>query len=160
MERNDAPNAAGGGGMPEANEFSGSGSRPIDSFDFSGSAGIADQASRGVREKLADVLQSGAEKLRERGARGGTGEGDTSSATFTGVTGGGTVAVETDAGTGVQVTDRVAGGMDAAASWLRDADIDGLKHGIERQVKEHPARTLLIAAGVGYLLGRAFRRDH
>lgn len=166
MERNDgpAPSAADRGGTPEANEFSGSGSRPIDSFDFSGSAGIADQATSraGVREKLADALSSGAEKLRERGARGSTDTagGDTSAATFAGVTGGGTVSVETDALGGAQVTDRVAGGMDAAANWLREADIDGLKQGIERQVKEHPARTLLIAAGVGYLLGRAFRRDH
>ena len=165
MERNDgpAPNAADRGGMPEANEFSGSGSRPIDSFDFSGSAGVADQASRaGVREKLADALSSGADKLRERGARSGgdAASGDSSAATFAGVTGGGTVSVETDAGAGAQVTERVAGGMDAAADWLREADIDGLKQGIERQVKEHPARTLLIAAGVGYLLGRAFRKDH
>lgn len=168
MERNDGPNAADRGGMPEANEFSGSGSRPIDSFDFSGSAGMTDEASRtagrpDVREKLAGALSSGAEKLRERAARRGTGErvpGDASSATFAGVTGGGTVSVETDAVSGAHVTDRVAGGMDAAADWLREADIDGLKQGIERQVKEHPARTLLIAAGIGYLLGRALRKDH
>jgi hypothetical protein len=29
--------------------------------------------------------------------------------------------------------------------------------GIEQQVKEHPGRTLLIAAGLGYLLGKALR---
>jgi hypothetical protein len=49
--------------------------------------------------------------------------------------------------------------MEATADWLRDADIDGIKTGIERQVKEHPGRTLLIAAGLGYLIGRAFRGD-
>ena len=58
-----------------------------------------------------------------------------------------------------QAASRVAGGMDAAADWLRDADLDSLKTGLERQVKEHPGRTLLIAAGLGYLLGKAFRRD-
>jgi hypothetical protein len=164
MERNDGSNAADRGGMPEANEFSGSGSKPIDSFDFSGSAGVTDEAPPmattrgGVREKLADVLESSAGRLRERGAKGGDANPDRSAATFAGVTGGGTVSVETEAGGGGQVTDRVAGGMDAAANWLREADIDGLKQGIERQVKEHPARTLLIAAGVGYLLGRAFRK--
>lgn len=159
MERNDGPNAADRGGMPEANEFSGSGSKPIDSFDFSGSAGMADQTGRpGVRDKLADVLQSGAERLRERGAKAADANPDTSSATFAGVTGGGSVSVESDAGR-APVTERVAGGMDAAAGWLREADIDGLKQGIERQVKEHPARTLMIAAGIGYLLGRALRRD-
>lgn len=166
MERNDgpAPNAADRGGMPEPSEFSGSGSRPIDGFDFSGSPGVADQATSraGVRDKLADALSSGAEKLRERSARSSSDAAskDTSAATFAGVTGGGTVSVETDAGGGAQVTERVAGGMDTAANWLREADIDGLKQGIERQVTEHPGRTLLIAAGVGYLLGRAFRKDH
>jgi hypothetical protein len=58
-----------------------------------------------------------------------------------------------------QVSDKVAGGMQATADWLREADLDGLKTGIENQVKEHPGRTLLIAAGLGYLIGRAFRKD-
>ena len=53
---------------------------------------------------------------------------------------------------------------DVLDSWLRGtrtgtrADIDGLKTSIERQVKEHPGRTLLIAIGMGYLIGKAFRR--
>lgn len=159
MERNDGPNAAERSGMPEANEFSGS--KPIDSFDFSGTAGMADTPAgrAGMRERLADVLESGAGKLRERGAKAGSENPDTSGATFAGVTGGGTVAIETDGASGAQVSERVAGGMDAAANWLREADIDGLKQGIERQVKEHPARTLMIAAGIGYLLGRAFRTN-
>src|SRR5688500_12031878 len=169
MERNDGPDAADHGGTPEANEFSGSGSQPIDSFDFSGSVGmagkpprseaLADQpASRGgVREKLADVLESGAERLRERG-KAGEANPDTSSATFAGATGGGSVSLDSDAEGGAQVTERVAGGMDAAANWLRDVDIDGLKQGIERQLKEHSGCTLLIAAGIAYLLGRALRK--
>ena len=56
-----------------------------------------------------------------------------------------------------EVSTNVAGGMQATASWLRDADIDGLKSGIEKQVREHPARSLLIAIGLGYLIGKAFR---
>jgi hypothetical protein len=48
--------------------------------------------------------------------------------------------------------------MQSTADWLRDADIDGLKSGLERQIKEHPGRTLLMAAGLGYLLGKAFRK--
>jgi len=32
-----------------------------------------------------------------------------------------------------------------------------MKSGIERQVKDHPGRTLAIAVGVGYLLGKAIR---
>jgi hypothetical protein len=57
-----------------------------------------------------------------------------------------------------QVSGRVAGGMQATADWLRDADLDSLRSGVERQVKEHPGRTLLIAVGVGYLLGKALRK--
>jgi hypothetical protein len=167
MERNDGPNAAEPGGTPEANEFSGSGARPIEGFDFSGSTGLTGNASptrtspSSMRDKLADVLESGAGRLRERGARdaGADSNTDTSAATFAGVTGGGTVALETDGRTGAHVSERVAGGMDAAANWIREADIDGLRQGIERQVKEHPARTLIIAAGIGYLLGRAFRTN-
>ena len=56
-----------------------------------------------------------------------------------------------------QVTTRVAGGMEGAADWLREADLDGLKSSIEQQVKDHPGRTLLIAVGLGYLLGKALR---
>ena len=57
-----------------------------------------------------------------------------------------------------QVPTKVAGGMDATASWLREADLDSLRVSIEAQVKEHPGRTLLIAVGVGYLLGKALRK--
>jgi hypothetical protein len=56
------------------------------------------------------------------------------------------------------VSNRVAGGMQQTADWIRDADVESMKAGIEQQVKEHPGRTLLIAAGIGYLLGKAFRR--
>ena len=48
--------------------------------------------------------------------------------------------------------------MQSTADWLRDADLDGMREGVERQVKEHPGRSLLIAVGLGYLLGKAFRK--
>jgi hypothetical protein len=99
-----------------------------------------------AKNKLADALESGADKLRQRG----------SSGQLSGSTGSANVTVSAD-GVG-QVTDRVAGGMQATADWLRDADLDGMRVGIERQVKEHPGRTLLFAVGVGYLLGKAFRK--
>ena len=57
-----------------------------------------------------------------------------------------------------EATNQLAGGLQASADWLRDADIDGLKSGIERQVKDHPGRTLAVAVGLGYLLGKAFRK--
>jgi hypothetical protein len=99
-----------------------------------------------AKNKLADALESGAEKLRQRGGR-----GQLSASTET--------TEVTVSGDGVsQVTNKVAGGMQATADWLRDADLDNMRLGVERQVKEHPGRTLLIAVGLGYLLGKAFRK--
>ena len=183
MERNDGtidPGTA--AGQSGANEFSGSGSVPPSgstppsagstsgeaSFDFKGSAETGEQ--RNLRErarelggtvreragtaknKLADVLESGAGRLRDRG------QGST--ATFAGASGDGTAtaAVAND-GRMSEVSERVAGGMQASAEWLRDADLDSLKASVEQQAREHPGRTLLIAAGLGYLLGRAFRNN-
>ncbi|MGH7678908.1 MAG: hypothetical protein ACRENU_10610 [Gemmatimonadaceae bacterium] len=100
-----------------------------------------------ARDKLASALESGADRLRERGHGGST---------FAAATGEGTTAIRSD-GRVAQVSDRLAGGMEATADFLRTADLDDLKSGIEKQVREHPGRTLLIAAGLGYLIGRAFR---
>ena len=51
--------------------------------------------------------------------------------------------------------DQLARGLDGTAQWLRDGDLKG---DIENQIKTNPGRTLLIAAGLGYLLGKAFRK--
>ena len=104
-----------------------------------------------MKNSLADALTSGADKLRHRGTSSG------STAQYAGATDAGTVGVESDGRT-TQVTNKVASGMDATADWLRDADLAGLRTSIEGQVKEHPGRTLLIAAGLGYLLGKALRK--
>ncbi len=106
-----------------------------------------------MKNSLADALHSGAEKLRQRTTSTST-TGSTSQ--LAGATQAGSVAVTADNRT-AQVGNKVASGMDAAADFIRDADLDSLKTGVERQVKEHPGRTLLIAAGLGYLLGKAFR---
>lgn len=100
-----------------------------------------------AKDKLADALESGADKLRNRGRSG----------QLSGSTGSADISISND-GTVAQVTDKVAGGMQATADWLRDADLDSMREGVERQVKEHPGRTLLIAVGLGYLLGKAFRK--
>jgi hypothetical protein len=102
-----------------------------------------------LKDSLADALDSGADKLRQR-AGGQSGQ-------LAGAIGSGSTAIDGD-GRLTQVGGKVAGGMEATADWLREADLDGLKSGLEAQVKEHPGRTLLIAAGLGYLLGKAFRK--
>jgi ElaB/YqjD/DUF883 family membrane-anchored ribosome-binding protein len=103
-----------------------------------------------LKQTLANALESGAERLRSQGAGGGQIAG--SSAT------GGSDAMVSDGNRLSEATNQLAGGLQASADWLRDADLDGLKSGVERQVKEHPGRTLAVAVGVGYLLGKAFRK--
>jgi hypothetical protein len=100
--------------------------------------------TRNLQSTLADRLDQGAEKLRNRTS--------TSSPTLAGATGEGSVAVSADDRAKMQ--ESVARGMQKSADWLRNGD---LKADIEHQVRENPGRTLLVALGVGYLLGKAFR---
>lgn len=111
---------------------------------------VRDKAGN-LKTTIADALESGAERLRQQAASG--------SGQFAGAnaTGGSTGAIADDNRL-VQTSNQLAGGMQASADWLRDADLDGLKSGIERQVKEHPGRSLAVAVGLGYLLGKALRR--
>ena len=107
---------------------------------------VRDRAGN-MKNSLADMLESGADKLRQRASN----DGQLAGATTAGST---TVSD----GRVAQVTDRVATGMSATADFLRDADLDSMRSGIERQVKEHPGRTLLMAVGLGYLIGKAVRK--
>jgi hypothetical protein len=113
---------------------------------LSGVGSTVREKAGSAKDSLANALEAGAGKLRARGGDGMPAAGATD----------GSVAVAD--GRMSQVTSRVAGGMEGAADWLRDADLDGLKGSIEQQVKEHPGRTLLIAVGLGYLLGKAVRK--
>lgn len=105
---------------------------------------VKEKASN-IPAMLADGLEAGAQALRHR--QPATSE----------TTAGSSVAVANDSGIAA-VTDTLASGMQSSADWLRDADLDKLKAGVEKQVKEHPARSLLVALGAGYLIGKAFRR--
>jgi hypothetical protein len=107
--------------------------------------GKAKEKARELQSTLADRLDAGAEKLRQRS------QGNTLAA----ATADGTAAVATDDRM-AKVNDSLASGMTKSADWLRNGD---LKADIEHQVRENPGRTLLIALGVGYLLGKAFRSD-
>lgn len=111
---------------------------------------VRDRAGH-MKDSLADALEGGADKLRHRAHPSSDQSGN-----LAGATNAGSVAMG-DGRVG-QVTDRVAAGMDKTAGWLRDADLEGVRTTIETQVKEHPGRTLLIAAGLGYLLGKALRK--
>jgi hypothetical protein len=81
--------------------------------------------------------------------------GQVKDATLATATEGSSVSAPADARM-ANVQDSVARGMNKSADWLRNGD---LRADIERQVRENPGRTLLIALGLGYVLGKAFRNN-
>ena len=104
-----------------------------------------------LKHSLADALESGAERLRQQAAGGGQTAGAAA-------TGGSVGMVSDESNRMAGMSNQVAGGLQASADWLRDADLDGLRSGLEQQVKDHPGRTLAVAVGLGYLLGKAIRK--
>jgi hypothetical protein len=104
---------------------------------------VKDKAA-GLPGLLADGLEAGARALKQKQPAAVSGDGSA-------------VAPSSDSNI-TAVTETLASGMQSSADWLREADIDKLKAGVEQQVKEHPARSLLIALGAGYLIGKALRR--
>jgi ElaB/YqjD/DUF883 family membrane-anchored ribosome-binding protein len=71
--------------------------------------------------------------IRERGEQMGAGSGAGSSAAM------------------------VADKLDAASTYLRDKDSAQLIADLERVVREKPTQSLLVAAGVGFLLSKILR---
>jgi len=148
-----------GGGAPVGGVSTGT--VPSDAGgQMGGQTGRAGQAKEKVQEKygqvkdkarelqssLADRLDAGADKLRQRNQN----------ATLAGATStGGSAGVVSEERV-ANVQDSVARGMNKSADWLRNGD---MKADIEKQVRENPGRTLLIALGVGYVLGKAFRSN-
>ena len=94
-----------------------------------------------LKTQLADKLETGAGRLRRQATN--TEKIDDAIAV--------TKERVADAG------DRVATGMERSAEWLRSANLSAVQQKLERQVRENPGRTLLIAGAIGYLLGRAFK---
>ena len=153
--------APAGGSDYSANQSNAAGT--TDTVGTSGQTNTVDQAKTTVQNKfsqvkdkarelqstLADRLDAGADKLRQRT------QNVNANATLAGATTGASTSVATDDRV-ANVQDSVARGMQKSADWLRNGD---LKTDIERQVRENPGRTLLIALGVGYILGKAFRNN-
>ena len=108
--------------------------------------GQVKEKARDLQSTLADKLDAGADKLRQR----------SSSGTMAGATDGGSVAAATE-NRMANVQDSTARAMSKSADWLRNGDLKG---DIEKQVRENPGRTLLIALGLGYVLGKAFRGNN
>lgn len=104
--------------------------------------GTVKEKASNLSATLADRLEAGAEKLRQRGQ----------ASQFAGVDG---QTVGTSNEQMSALTNRLAGGMQGTADILRNGDLKG---SIETQVRENPARTLLIAVAAGYLLGKALKK--
>ena len=93
-----------------------------------------------LKSTLADKLEQGAGRLRQKASTTSTAE----------------MGAEAEA-KARKTSDRLAMGMENTAGWLRNADVDSMKSGLESQVRSNPGRTLLVALGVGYVFGRLFR---
>jgi ElaB/YqjD/DUF883 family membrane-anchored ribosome-binding protein len=94
-----------------------------------------------MKTQLADKLETGAGRLRQRATN--TQKLDN--------------AISTTKQRVLETSDRVATGMERSANWLRNANVTSFQQGLERQVRDNPGRTLLIAGAIGYLLGRVFK---
>ena len=103
--------------------------------------GQAKERATELKSTLADKLEQGAQSLRQQGG----------SQQFAGANG---------ATTGSEALGRyatpAAAAMERTAEFLRGEG--DLKGAIEEQVRTNPGRTLLIAVGLGYVLGKAIRR--
>lgn len=110
--------------------------------------GQARSKAHDLKNRFADQLDAGADRLRTRGTAGEPAY----------ATGDGMSAISAPASTQDRVGDKVAGGMHSTAEWLRQNDLDSMKRGVEEQVRTNPGRSLLIAAVAGYLIGKVIRR--
>jgi len=105
--------------------------------------GQAKEKATELKATLADKLDQGAQSLRNQ--QGGGQQ-------FAGANGA-TMGADSSLG---KYAAPAAGAMEATAQFLRgEGDIKGA---IEEQVRTAPGRTLLIAVGLGYVLGKAIRR--
>lgn len=52
---------------------------------------------------------------------------------------------------------RLAGGMESTAHYVREASTDELRHGFESQLRRNPVQTLLVAGVAGFIIGRMLR---
>jgi hypothetical protein len=89
---------------------------------------------------LADLLESSARAIRSRGPSAADAAG--------GAVGDG--AAERLA----QTSEATADVLERGAMWLRENDLSDIEGRITGQLERHPARTLLVAAGIGFLLSR------
>lgn len=82
-------------------------------------------------DKAADAMDRGADMLRERGNQQG--------------------------GTVGQVAGTAADAMESAGAYLHDSNTGEMMDQVEAYIRKNPTQSLLIAAGVGFVLAKAFK---
>jgi ElaB/YqjD/DUF883 family membrane-anchored ribosome-binding protein len=127
-------------GSASASELKSSGTPQVYDGADDATASVRDRAVQ-MKTQLADKLETGAGRLRQRATN--TQKLDN--------------AISTTKQRVLETSDRVATGMERSANWLRNANVTSFQQGLERQVRDNPGRTLLIAGAIGYLLGRVFK---
>jgi ElaB/YqjD/DUF883 family membrane-anchored ribosome-binding protein len=89
-----------------------------------------DRADQGMH-RAAEGLDQAAGMIRERGGQQG--------------------------GTMGSMATTAADGLDKASTYLRDKDTDQLMGDLEAYIRQNPTQSLLIAAGVGFVLSKVFK---
>lgn len=89
-----------------------------------------DKADEGL-DKAADSMDRGAQMLREKGHEQGGKVGE--------------------------VADTAADAMQSASGYLRETNTAEMMDQVEAYIRQNPTQSLLIAAGVGFVLARAFK---
>ena len=102
-----------------------------------GAHGPRARINQGMRE-LADQIELAAERLEElAGDRLGDASGPLARAG--------------------EIAQGVVGRMDTAADYLRTNDVDDVRRGLERRVRERPLQSILIAVAAGWVAGKILR---
>jgi ElaB/YqjD/DUF883 family membrane-anchored ribosome-binding protein len=94
-------------------------------------AGKAQHHADEGMDKAADAMDKGAQMLRERGREQG--------------------------GTVGSVAGTAADAMESAGSYLHETNTSEMMDQVEAYIRQNPTQSLLIAAGVGFVLAKAFK---
>ena len=55
------------------------------------------------------------------------------------------------------VVARARNAVDSSAQYLRGHDVEEMRSDLEREIRAHPIKSIAIAIGAGYVLGRIFK---
>jgi hypothetical protein len=105
-----------------------------------------------AQEQVKDLGRTAGEKLDA--ARSGTADA-LENAAFSVRTNGrdGAKTIET-------MSESAAGKLDSTAAYVRSHDVGGMLSNLRQVVSENPGGFLILAAGIGFLAGSAFRRNN